>query len=167
MTKELQVYSLGSADGSRRIVAAQNKSRAAKLLDVSPYLLTTYGELCRSDDEIERALSDPGAVWATQEDSGQWTKIATSRKANALPEHGGPRPDSGRNRVGETLSRSRGISLDDERYAVFLERGGVRFLRQAIDSGLDLTEQEWETFSRLGGVEWLRKQMVGAAKKLK
>ncbi|MDU4254506.1 hypothetical protein [Pseudomonas sp.] len=165
MSKELTVYAIELAEGSRRIVACPTKSKAARLLGITAYLLDTHGSTSRSTEEVELALSDPGAVWAKYEEAEKWVKVSTSRKADALPSHGGARAGAGHPGVGTGPAKQRGLALDDANYALYKERGGVMFLRQVLASGLDLNAQEWADLEQLGGVAWLRQQMAAGMKK--
>lgn len=165
MSKKLSVYRLDGEDGTRRIVAAPTKARAATLLSVTTYLLATYGSVSQDDEEIELALSDPGAIWALKPNGQKWNKITSSNKAAALSGHGGKRAGAGKRPIGDGPAKQRWLSLDDASYDTYVARGGVQFLRQVLASGLDLTEREWADLERLGGMVWLRAQLSAAATK--
>ncbi|CRN71090.1 hypothetical protein PAERUG_P40_Scotland_4_VIM_2_09_12_04237 [Pseudomonas aeruginosa] len=167
MAKELKVFALNQGDGTRRIVASPTKSRAATLLGVKGYYLDTHGGPTEDAEEKELALSDPGAVWAMRPNGKKWTKVADSKKAEALPSHGGKRPGAGKPLIGPGPSKQRGFRMDDENYARFMKLGGTKFLRKVVASGLDLTSKEWADLEKLGGVAWLRKQMAAGLKELK
>jgi hypothetical protein len=167
MSKELIVYKLESQDGTCRIVASPTKARAATLLGVTTYLLATYGGLSNDPEEVELAVSDPGAVWALKPNGQKWVKVASSNKAGALNGHGGRRSGAGKRPLGEGPAKQRWLSLDDASYATYTARGGVQFLRNVLASGLDLNDQEWADLEQLGGVAWLREQLEAARKTTK
>lgn len=165
MSRELSVYALETSDGIRRIVASCTKAKAATLLGVTTYLLATYGALSHDPEEVELAVSDPGAVWALKPDGKKWSKVSSSSKASALNGHGGRRAGAGKRPLGDGPAKQRWLSLDDVSYATYMDRGGVQFLRHVLASGLDFNDQEWADLEALGGMEWLREQMSAALTK--
>lgn len=165
MAKELKVFTLNQVDGTRRIVASPTKARAATLLGVKGYFLDTHGGITEAAEEVDLALSDPGAVWAMKPNGKKWSKVADSKKADALPSHGGKRPGAGKPLLGSGPSTPRGFRMDDENYDRFMELGGASFLRKVLASGL--TSKELADLEALGGMAWLRKQMATGLKERK
>ena len=161
--KPLKVYVFEPGDGSCRLVAAPSKTRAARLLGISLPILTEHGRETFSEAEVERALSDPGAVWGNHEESPEWRKISSSRKANLMESHGGPRPGAGPKLQRTALMHPRSFRASDEDYAAYLRLGGVSLIRRAIDTDLALSEDDWTLFQQLGGGEWLRTQLARQA----
>ena len=164
MSTSPTVYAFNEQDGTRKLVACPTKAGAAKLLGISPYLLTTHGEVTDSASEVKVALSDPGAVWARKPGDDSWAMIAGAENALKLPRQGGRREGAGQKRLATGLTRVRTVSLDDERHARFLALGGTKYLRKAIDASLDLTDEEWQQLLSLGGGKWIRSQLRADAK---
>lgn len=153
--EKLTVYCIEVGE-VRKIVATQNPYRAARLLEISRHLFGLHARTTESEDEVEVALSDPGAVWARHIDIPDWIKCASSRRARGFAPQGGHRSGAGRPRSAPTLRRQRCISADDQMWSTFRERGGTPFLEQALASGLAPSDAQWTQLSALGGSEWLR-----------
>lgn len=161
MTQELKVYAITEDDGTRCVVASAAKARAAKLLGISQYRLSVHGEITTKPGECERALSDPGAVWMLPKGALQlWVKAKDSTHDKKLPTRGGKRAGAGQPRLSEGTATQRGFRMDDENYALFMARGGAKFMRKVLASGIDLSDEEWTAFNDLGGGTWLREQIA-------
>lgn len=64
MAERLKAYG-GCFDGTTmQVVAAKNQTEAAKLLEISLYLLRQFGGECAGDEEIDAAMSKPGTVFS-------------------------------------------------------------------------------------------------------
>lgn len=175
--REPTVYGL-DFQGVRKIVAAPSYLHAAKLLEVSSYILKTHGGITRSSREREIALSDPGAVFAQGEEDGPWAKLTTSWRSRRLPTRGGPRPSGGKPREGQTVAQPKSVRLSDAHYAAFRELGGTTWFRRELRKAeplpigqlkshwniqgaaairsVRLSAEDHERFIELGGTRWLR-----------
>lgn len=162
MANNLEVFVLNQPDGTRRIVAADAKKKAATLLGTTVYMLSKQGETTSDTEMLELAMAEPGAVWMLKPDAKKWVKVSAARKADALPTHGGNRPGTGKPRVGLEPGKIRSLRMDDHSYARYKQLGGAQFLRAAIDANLDLSADEWAALKALGGAAWLRAQMASA-----
>jgi hypothetical protein len=180
----LTVYAL-ELPGIRKIVAAPSYPHAAKLLNVSAYILKTYGGITSSSSEKKVALDDPGAVFARGVDEDGWTKITSSSKSRRLPPHGGPRQSGGKPREAETVAIPRAVRLSDAHYAAFHALGGVAWFRRELRQGkviegqelkaswnipgtagirsIRLSAEDHARFITLGGTRWLRMRIEQTA----
>lgn len=143
----------------QRMVAFSTKKGAAKLLGVSPYLLSVHGSTSTLPLDLEPALSEPGSVWTRLGDGFAWNKLRPAPTDLNFKPRGGRRDGAGRSPVGTEAARERSFRLDDARYHKYLALGGVRYLRQVIDAGLDLTADEWSRLAARGGGSWLREAL--------
>lgn len=180
----LTVYAL-ELPGIRKIVAAPSYPHAAKLLNVSAYILKTHGGITSSSSERKVALDDPGAVFARGVDDDDWTKITSSSKSRRLPPHGGPRQSGGKPREAETVAIPRAVRLSDPHYAAFHALGGVTWFRRELRQGdavegqelkaswnvpgtagirsIRLSAEDHARFIKLGGTRWLRLRIEQSA----
>lgn len=156
--EKLTVYCIEVGE-ARKIVATENPYRAARLFEISRYLFSLHARTTESDNEVEVAMSDPGAVWARHIDSPEWIKCASSRKARGFEPQGGQRPGAGRPRSASTLRRQRSISADEHTWSTFRSRGGTAFLEHALNAGLAPSCAELSQLKALGGGKWLRQML--------
>lgn len=162
MTGKLTVYAYKMPDGARHILAFPTRSGAAPLLGVSVYLLATHGEVTDDAAEVAKALSDPGVVWSYPPGASEWVMVSDAGKEQLSQPRGGKRAGAGQPRIAATPARARCISLDDESHAVFMALGGTRFLRKALAAELDLTDVEWAELNERGGGRWIKQALEQA-----
>lgn len=91
-----------------------------------------------------------------------WRQVASSRKARALPKHGGARTGAGKPRIGDGLAKNRTLRLDDLSWERLCECGASQFVRRML--ALDLSETELCELEARGG-DWLREQLAKPSRK--
>lgn len=74
----MKVYSVNLDGTYQGVVAAKNKTQAAKLLGVSAHHMNNYGGQTRSKKDIEVAMKEPGVAWKSRNylsANAEWVKL--------------------------------------------------------------------------------------------
>lgn len=188
MSTQLSIFAI-EMNCLRRVVAAPSVTHAAKLLEVSAYILRTHGEVSRSDSEEELALSDAGAVFGRAEGMDEWVQVASSKRSRMLPNRGGYRPGGGKPREAETLAKRRCARLCDAHNDALEKLGGISWMRARIRTAdargavamakpvlgknedttirsFRLCDEDYDKYVELGAAKWLRLEIETASPQL-